>query len=59
MGRLRHFLRASFDQHKRVLVPLEEELTAVRTYLEIEMSRFGSRLNVEQVIDPGLSHVLN
>ena len=58
VGRLRHFLRASFDQHERALVPLEEELTAVRTYLDIEMMRFGSRLNVEQAIDPGLSKVL-
>src|SRR6202048_4091545 len=57
-GRLRHFLRASFDQHERALVPLEEELTSVRTYLDIEKLRFGSRLNVEQAIDPGLSKVL-
>ena len=27
-------------------------------YLDIEMLRFGSRLNVEQAIDPGLSKVL-
>jgi two-component system LytT family sensor kinase len=58
VGRLRHFLRASFDQHERALVPLEEELTIVRMYLEIEMLRFGSRLNVEWAIDPGLSKVL-
>ena len=58
VGRLRHFLRASFDQHERALVPLEEELAIVRMYLDIEMLRFGSRLNVEEVIDPGLSKVL-
>jgi two-component system LytT family sensor kinase len=58
VGRLRHFLRASFDQHERALAPLEEELTIVRMYLDIEMLRFGSRLNVEQAIDPGLSKVL-
>ena len=29
VGRLRHFLRASFDQHERALAPLEEELTIV------------------------------
>ena len=58
MGRLRHFLRASFDQHERALAPLEEELTIVRMYLDIEMLRFDSRLNVEQAIDPGLSKVL-
>jgi two-component system LytT family sensor kinase len=58
VGRLRHFLRASFDQHERALAPLEEELTIVHMYLEIEMLRFGSRLKVEQAIDPGVSKVL-
>jgi two-component system sensor histidine kinase LytS len=57
-GRLRQFLRASFDQHERALVPLEEELAVVRAYLEIESLRFGNRLKVEQVIDPCLSKVL-
>jgi two-component system, LytTR family, sensor kinase len=58
VGRLRHFLRASFDQHERALVSLEEELTIVRTYLEIETLRFGGRLNVEQAIDTELSMAL-
>jgi two-component system sensor histidine kinase LytS len=58
VGRLRHFLRARFDQHERALAPLEEELTIVHMYLDIEMLRFGSRLKVEQAIDPGLSKVL-
>jgi LytS/YehU family sensor histidine kinase len=58
VGRLRHFLRARFDQSERALAPLEEELIIVRMYLDIEMLRFGSRLNVEQAIDPGLSKLL-
>jgi two-component system LytT family sensor kinase len=57
-GRLRQFLRGSFDQHERTLVPLEEELAVVFAYLDIESLRFGSRLKVEQGIDPGLSKVL-
>ena len=57
-GRLRHFLRASFDQHERPLVPLEEELAVVRAYLDIESLRFGNRLKVEENIDPELSEVL-
>ncbi|HET9374292.1 MAG TPA: histidine kinase [Chthoniobacterales bacterium] len=57
-GRLRQFLRASFDQPERVLVPLEEELAVVRAYLDIESLRFGDRLRVEQTIDPGLLKVL-
>jgi two-component system sensor histidine kinase LytS len=51
-GRLRKFLRASFDQQERVLVPVEEELAVVRAYLDIESLRFGDRLKVEQTIDP-------
>ena len=57
-GRLRHFLRASFDQHERALVPLEEELAVVRAYLDIESLRLGNRLKVEEAIDAGLSGVL-
>jgi len=58
VGRLRHFLRASFDQHARPLVPLEEELAVVRAYLDIESLRFGARLKVEEAIDPGLAEFL-
>src|SRR6201993_786434 len=51
-GRLRQFLRASFDQPERLLVPVEEELAVVRAYLEIESLRLDDRLKVEQTIDP-------
>jgi LytS/YehU family sensor histidine kinase len=57
-GRLRQFLRASFDQQERALVPLEKELAVVRAYLEVESLQFGDRLKVEQTIDPGLLQVL-
>jgi two-component system sensor histidine kinase LytS len=57
-GLLRQFLRASFDQHEHLLVPLEEELAVVRAYLDIESLRLGDRLKVEQTIDPGLLKVL-
>ena len=50
--RLRRFLRASFDQQERLLVPVEEELAVVRSYLDIESLRLGDRLKVEQTIDP-------
>jgi two-component system LytT family sensor kinase len=58
VGRLRHFLGASFNQHEQPLVPLEEELTVVRAYLEIESLRFGARLKVEEAIDSGLEEFL-
>jgi two-component system sensor histidine kinase LytS len=51
-GRLRQFLRASFEQQERLLVPVEEELAVVRAYLDIESLRLGDRLKVEQMIDP-------
>jgi two-component system LytT family sensor kinase len=54
-GRLRHFLRASFDQPERAFVPIEEELGVVRAYLDIESLRFGSRLKVEEAIDSALT----
>jgi two-component system LytT family sensor kinase len=57
-GKLRQFLRASFDQHERLLVSLEEELAVVRAYLEIESLRLGDRLKVEQTIDPDLLKAL-
>jgi two-component system, LytTR family, sensor kinase len=57
-ARLRQFLRASFEQQERALVPLEEELAVVRAYLDIESLRLGARLKVEEAIDPGLAEVL-
>jgi LytS/YehU family sensor histidine kinase len=57
-GRLRHFLRASFEQHEQALVPLAEELGVVRAYLDIESLRFGNRLQFEQAIDPSLLEAL-
>src|SRR5712671_6511360 len=57
-GRLRQFLRASFDQQERLLVPLEEELAVVRAYLDIESLRLGDRLKIEETSDPGLANFL-
>jgi two-component system LytT family sensor kinase len=57
-GRLRQFLRASFDQPDRALIPLDEELAVIGAYLDIESLRFGSRLKFQQAIDQGLGDVL-
>jgi LytS/YehU family sensor histidine kinase len=54
-GQLRHFLRASFDQSDRTLIPLEEELSVVRAYLDIESLRLGNRLIFELDIESGLT----
>src|SRR6266436_4218445 len=57
-GRLRDFLRAMFDQPERTLISVEQELGAVRAYLDIESLRLGRRLKVEEDIDPALVEVL-
>jgi two-component system sensor histidine kinase LytS len=58
MGRMCCFLRASFDQHDRALIPLEEELAVMRAYLDIESLRLGNRLKVEEAIGPGLAQAM-
>jgi two-component system, LytTR family, sensor kinase len=58
VGRLRKFLRASFDQPEQALVPLEEELAVVCAYLDIEALRFGNRIKFEKAIEPGASNAL-
>jgi two-component system LytT family sensor kinase len=57
-GRLRHFLRASFDQHERDLILLSDELSVVHAYLDIESLQMGSRLKIEESLSPGLANVL-
>jgi LytS/YehU family sensor histidine kinase len=51
VGQLRCFLRASFDQHDRPFVRLEEELSVVSAYLEIESMRWPGQLEVVQKVD--------
>jgi LytS/YehU family sensor histidine kinase len=46
-GRLRQFLRVSFDQQERVLVTLEEELAVVR---EVEHLFFAERPRVHALV---------
>ncbi len=49
----RRTLEASDD-----LVPLEQEIEYVRTYLSFERARFGERLEVDEDLDERLSEVL-
>jgi LytS/YehU family sensor histidine kinase len=51
VGHLRRFLRASFDQHDRPFVRLEEEVLVVSAYLEIEAMRLPGQLEVVKSID--------
>jgi hypothetical protein len=47
VGKLASLLRFSINANQASLVPLEQELKIVRDYLEIESTRFGSRLRYE------------
>lgn len=44
VGRLAALLRASLDNSNQPLIPLEQELAMVRSYIDIEKVRFGDRL---------------
>src|SRR5581483_1384699 len=41
---LADYLRYSLDQHDQILAPLASEIDSVRSYLEVQKSRFGSDL---------------
>ncbi len=48
------FLRRSIDPDAPREVPLSDELASIRHYLEIELTRFGERLRLDESIAPGL-----
>ena len=52
VGKLASLLRFSLNAHHSGIVPLAQELKIVRDYLEIESTRFGSRLHYE-ILGPG------
>lgn len=45
------FLRATLGLSGKATIPLGEELSLVRSYLEIEKVRFGDRLRVEESVE--------
>ena len=51
------FFRTNLKRNKNI-VTLEEELTHINSYLEIEKARFGERLSIHQEVDPGLLSLL-
>ncbi len=52
IARLSHLLRRSLDSDTRSLIPVAEEMDFIRTYLEIEETRFGDRLSIELDVQP-------
>ncbi len=54
---LSKFFRYSINHDQDNLVPLQEELEMVKTYLEIEKIRFEEQLNYEITMEPGLEQI--
>lgn len=54
---LSNFLRYSLDNDPVQMVTVEEEINAVRLYLDIEQTRFGERLALEFAISPECGEV--
>jgi len=54
VGKLASLLRFSLNAQQNGLVALDQELKIVRDYLEIEQTRFGTRLRSTIQIDAGL-----
>ncbi|MEO0557694.1 MAG: histidine kinase [Bacteroidota bacterium] len=52
IGQLGGLLRYALDAGRRDLVPLADEITFVRDYLDLEQARMGDRLQVSIDIDP-------
>lgn len=52
---LANYLRQSFDfRNLDMFVPLDKEISLVKSYLEIEKARFGEELTVEFELDPNI-----
>lgn len=58
IGRLSDFLRASLSADARPLASLDDEMTTLQNYLDIEAVRFGERLQVDYDLEPGLGNAL-
>ncbi|MEO6463190.1 MAG: histidine kinase, partial [Candidatus Eisenbacteria bacterium] len=56
-ARLAEIFRYALRASDRESAPLGEELDFLRAYLDIERTRFGARLVVEERIEPGLAAV--
>jgi hypothetical protein len=48
---LADFLRATLGLGEKALIPLEEELSLIHSFLAVEKIRFGNRLQMEEQVD--------
>ena len=56
VGRLAALLRASLDNSNQPLIPLEQELAMVESYIDIERVRFGDKLRRSVNVPEELQH---
>jgi two-component system sensor histidine kinase AlgZ len=49
---LADFLRLTLGMGEKTVIPLEEELALLRKYLAVEKIRFGTRLQMQEDVDP-------
>ena len=54
---LGEFLRSTLGLGEKAAIALEDELALARSYLSVERVRFGSRLRVEEDVEPGCGAV--
>lgn len=54
---LSSLLRRSLERNAHGLVPVHDEVDAVRSYLALERRRFGSRLHADVIVDPSVRNV--
>ena len=54
VGRLAALLRASLDSSNQPLIPLQQELEMVESYLDIERARFGDKLRASTDVSDDL-----
>ncbi len=52
ISQLSEFMRYTLERDKRVTISLEEELSMIRLYLDLERVRYGDRLRTDFEIDP-------
>jgi len=57
VGRLASLLRASLDGTNQPLIPFQQELSIVQSYLEIEKARLGTKLAANTAIPPELAEI--
>ena len=54
--RLSDFLRSTLKLAEHEMIPLDQEVALVKTYLDVERVRFGERLRVEQSMTTACEH---